>query len=100
MSILVQRSFAAFGGSCAPGRTRLHVHVTHLETLLPILYYSYVLWPVRKHAWLLPTLLYVAATYHIAGIFRWAKFSRRPLWLYYSTYSRVEFSRNGSFAKN
>ncbi len=31
----------------------------------------------------------------IAGIFRGPKFSRRPLWLYYSNYSRVEFSRYG-----
>ncbi len=32
--------------------------------------------------------------YRIAGIFPLAKFSQRPLWLYYSNYLRVEFSRN------
>ncbi len=31
------------------------------------------------------------ARYRIAGIFNGAKFSRRPLWLYYSNYSRVNF---------
>ena len=39
--------------------------------------------------------------YHIAGIFRGGKFSRKPLQLYYSNYSRAEFSRNApSSAKN
>ncbi len=42
---------------------------------------------------------FVYLIYHIAGIFRWAKFSRSPLWLYYSNYSRVEFSCNGSLPK-
>ena len=32
--------------------------------------------------------------YRIAGIFRGGKFSRKPLQLYYSNYSRAEFSRN------
>ena len=37
----------------------------------------------------------------IAGIFRGGKFSRKPLQLYYSNYSRAEFSRNApSSAKN
>ena len=40
-------------------------------------------------------------TYRIAGIFRGGKFSRKPLQLYYSNYSRAEFSRNApSSAKN
>ena len=39
--------------------------------------------------------------YRIAGIFRGGKFSRKPLQLYYSNYSRAEFSRNApSSAKN
>ena len=39
--------------------------------------------------------------YRIAGIFRGGKFSRKPLQLYYSNYSRTEFSRNApSSAKN
>ena len=39
--------------------------------------------------------------YRIAGIFRGGKFSRKPLQLYYSNYSRAEFSRNApSYAKN
>ena len=42
-----------------------------------------------------------AAIYRIAGIFRGGKFSRKPLQLYYSNYSRAEFSRNApSSAKN
>ena len=41
------------------------------------------------------------AYYCIAGIFRGGKFSRKPLQLYYSNYSRAEFSRNApSSAKN
>ena len=39
--------------------------------------------------------------YRIAGIFRGGKFSPKPLQLYYSNYSRAEFSRNApSSAKN
>ena len=39
--------------------------------------------------------------YRIAGIFRGGKFSRKPLQLYYSNYSRAEFLRNApSSAKN
>ena len=39
--------------------------------------------------------------YRIAGIFRGGKFSHKPLQLYYSNYSRAEFSRNApSSAKN
>ena len=39
--------------------------------------------------------------YRMAGIFRGGKFSRKPLQLYYSNYSRAEFSRNApSSAKN
>ena len=39
--------------------------------------------------------------YRIAGIFRGGKFLRKPLQLYYSNYSRAEFSRNApSSVKN
>ena len=39
--------------------------------------------------------------YRIAGIFRGGKFSHKPLQLYYSNYSRAEFSRNApSSVKN
>ena len=45
--------------------------------------------------------VYICIIYRIAGIFRGGKFSRRPLQLYYSNYSRAEFSRNAaSSAKN
>ncbi len=59
--------------------------------------------PVWVRRCVMVVLLHTATyqeSYRIAGIFRGAKFSRRLLWLYYSNYSLVEFSRNGSFAKN
>ena len=43
----------------------------------------------------------IEGKYRIAGIFHGGKFSRKPLQLYYSNYSRAEFSRNApSSAKN
>ena len=46
-------------------------------------------------------IFWLYGIYRIAGIFRGGKFSRKPLQLYYSNYSRAEFSRNApSSAKN
>ena len=61
----------------------------------------------QRHSHLKPTLShsillhFEGLRYRIAGIFRGGKFSRKPLQLYYSNYSRAEFSRNApSSAKN
>ena len=52
-------------------------------------------------AQLLHNSVLLQGIYRIAGIFRGGKFSRKPLQLYYSNYSRAEFSRNApSSAKN
>ncbi len=52
---------------------------------------TYEVYSTMIAQWEYVQVISLSYMYRIAGIFRGAKFSRRPLWLYYSNYLRVEF---------